>query len=118
VSIEKKQTRCKCGCGLEAKDSIIEFMRVIETIYGSLLHYYSWARCDKQNTISGGKPTSSHKKGLAVDIGCNNSIKRLKLLKIIIMVAESMGLPIRVGMSGSYLHIDIDRDKVECIWVY
>ena len=59
-------------------------------------------------------PTSSHIKGLAVDIKCANSVDRFKLYDIL----REVGFK-RIGVGKTFIHVDIDKDKSpEVFWVY
>lgn len=56
--------------------------------------------------------TSSHCKGLAVDIACNNSAQRLKMVKALLLCGFC-----RIGIYKNFIHVDKDPDKVACIWL-
>ena len=58
--------------------------------------------------------TSSHTKGLAVDIRCNTDRNRWKILRALIDNGFT-----RIGIGKTYIHADIDKDKTpEVIWHY
>lgn len=52
--------------------------------------------------------SSSHCKGLAVDIRCNTSANRYKIVKAALAVGIS-----RIGIGKTFVHLDADRDKVQ-----
>ena len=57
---------------------------------------------------------SSHLKGLAVDIHCNNSKDRFELVDILLDVGFN-----RIGIANTFIHADIDEDKPShLIWTY
>lgn len=59
-------------------------------------------------------PNSSHLKGLAVDIHCNNSKDRFELIDILLDVGFN-----RIGIANTFIHVDIDIDKPShLIWTY
>ena len=59
-------------------------------------------------------PNSSHLKGLAVDIHCNNSKSRFELVDILLDVGFN-----RLGIANTFIHADIDKDKPQnLIWTY
>ena len=59
-------------------------------------------------------PTSSHIKGLAVDISVKDSITRFKVLDALIAVGFT-----RIGIAGTFIHVDLDLDKSQnVIWTY
>lgn len=57
--------------------------------------------------------TSSHTKGLAVDLKCADSVTRWKMLHALLAVGIR-----RIGVAKTFLHVDIDSDKPDCIWLY
>ena len=71
-------------------------------------------RTRAHNKRVGGVNGSSHCKGRAVDIRCKNSKERYK----IIVSALSVGFT-RIGVSGNFIHLDNDKQKVQdVIWTY
>lgn len=58
--------------------------------------------------------TSSHCKGLAVDIRCNSDTNRWKIMKALIDNGFT-----RIGIGKTYIHADIDTQKTQgVIWHY
>lgn len=56
---------------------------------------------------------SSHLKGLAADIACNNST-RYNILESLLKVGFN-----RIGIGSTFIHVDIDLDKPPfTIWTY
>ena len=59
-------------------------------------------------------PTSSHIKGLAVDISVKDSRQRFLILNALIAVGFT-----RIGVAGTFIHVDLDCDKSQkVIWTY
>ena len=59
-------------------------------------------------------PSSSHIKGLAVDIKATYSITRFKIVKALIEVGFT-----RIGIADTFIHVDLDFDKTQnVIWTY
>ena len=59
--------------------------------------------------------TSSHIKGLAVDVSCKNSGNRFTILEYVL----KHGLFHRMGVGSDFIHLDIDNDKDQRVtWVY
>ena len=57
---------------------------------------------------------SSHLKGLAADIACTTSVDRLIIIESLLYVGFR-----RVGISKTFVHVDLDKDKIQdVIWVY
>jgi zinc D-Ala-D-Ala carboxypeptidase len=59
-------------------------------------------------------PTSSHIKGLAVDIKATDSRTRYKVLNSLMHVGFN-----RIGIADTFIHVDDDKDKSQqVIWTY
>ena len=59
-------------------------------------------------------PTSSHIKGLAVDIRTTDSRTRYRVLEALIKVGFN-----RIGIADTFIHVDDDKDKSsKVIWTY
>ncbi len=65
------------------------------------------------NKKVGGSETSSHLKGIAVDISCTDSASREKILYGLI----SAGF-VRIGIAKTFIHVDLDTNKPDAIWLY
>jgi len=71
-------------------------------------------RCEKHNKEAGGKETSSHIKGLAADIKCDDSSYRFLLISALIKAGFK-----RVGIGKNFIHVDLDTDKPQnLMWAY
>jgi len=93
---------------------LIFFVEEIERYTGQKLEVNSGYRCEKHNRKVGGSKTSSHLKGLAVDLEVDNSRLRFK----VVSMAISLGIH-RIGISRNFIHLDIERRKdPEVIWLY
>jgi uncharacterized protein YcbK (DUF882 family) len=64
------------------------------------------------NKAVGGAKTSRHLEGIAVDIHCNESIDRYKILNALFMTGFN-----GIGIGKSFLHADIRNDN-RFVWVY
>ena len=68
----------------------------------------------KEHPLSIKNPSSSHIKGLAVDISTPNSRIRFKVLEALIKVGFK-----RIGVGHNFIHVDDDKDKsTEVMWDY
>jgi zinc D-Ala-D-Ala carboxypeptidase len=72
-------------------------------------------RCVKHNAeLPKSSPTSSHLIGVAVDLRCELSSERF----IILYALLDAGFK-RIGIGGSFIHVDLDLMKPQnLIWVY
>ena len=76
-------------------------------------------RTESHNAKVGGKPKtntskgSSHMYGLAADIGCTDSVTRQKIITALVKVGFT-----RAGIAQSFVHVDLDNDKPNAIWLY
>lgn len=71
-------------------------------------------RSPEHNAKIGGKPNSSHIKGLAVDISVTNSRQRFIVLNALLNVGFT-----RIGIADTFLHVDLDSEKSkDVIWTY
>ena len=59
-------------------------------------------------------PSSSHIKGLAVDIKATDNATRFKIVEALISVGFT-----RIGIGDTFIHVDLDFDKRQnIIWTY
>ena len=59
-------------------------------------------------------PTSSHIKGLAVDIKATDMTTRFKIVEALISVGFT-----RIGIADTFIHVDLDFDKSQDVmWPY
>ena len=67
-----------------------------------------------EHPLSIKNPSSSHIKGLAVDIKATDSVTRFKIVKALIDVGFT-----RIGIADTFIHVDLDLDKTQnVIWTY
>lgn len=112
---KRSEFTCKCGCGetvisdelLQSLDKAREFAKIPFVIS-------SGYRC-KNHPESKKNPTSSHIKGLAVDIKCEGSNTRAIMMDALVFADFE-----RFGLHESFIHVDIDvYDKPSpVIWLY
>ena len=110
----KSEFTCKCGCGETViSDDLLEMLDEARSFAKTPFVINSGYRC-KNHPESIKSPTSSHIKGLAVDIKCTNSKKRA----IIIDALGYVGFK-RFGIADTFIHTDIDEKKSNpAIWLY
>ena len=107
----------KLTCGHNDIGFDANLLKIILTIEGRLncnFNITSGVRCEKCNKDAGGRPTSAHLTGNAVDIECPDDKTRFKI------VYEAINLGInRIGLGKNFVHIDNDKTKTkEVLWLY
>lgn len=109
----KHETSCRCGCGFDIKPELLSLINKIRVTVGSPVNLSSGARCLKHNRKQDSEDTSSHVKGLAVDIKYYNSKQKFILLRSIFECGV-----LRIGDNPrlSFIHIDIDTDKTSPVF--
>lgn len=141
-SVSLSQISCPCGCDGVVNDRLLIVLDKVREKFGKPININSGFRCeshdldvhlgllkkrhdkDEINRVkykelseleSAKDRTSSHIKGLAVDIRCDNSLDRFKLINILLAYLPVM----RIGIAKTFIHIDIDEDKPQNVmWTY
>lgn len=109
--------RCAPPCSIDDMEQ--SFMDVLDELReraGIPLVLNSAYRSRDYELTKGRSGNSSHTHGLAVDIRCATSQNRMKIIR----AALEMGVA-RIGVAGTYVHVDIgDRVglPVDVIWTY
>ena len=107
------------GSGKQMSEEILEMLDLARAKFDKPIKITSGFRTEAYNKdlkARGYKATSksSHLKGLAVDIQCNNSKDRFELVDILLDVGFN-----RIGIANTFIHADIDEDKPShVIWTY
>ncbi len=100
-----------CPCCLrgveEMSEGLLHMLDTARDIAGIPFIINSGFRCSKHNKEVGGSPTSSHLKGLAVDIKADNSRKRYLIVKALIQAGFH-----RMKIGEKHIHTDIDPAKI------
>ena len=113
----KEEFDCQCGCGngdIIISENLVFELECVRVHYGKPMRINSGIRCLSHNRKIGSRDTSSHIKGLAVDIGCRDMGTRLKLVKHLLRDAEFT----RIGFHREFIHVDVDYDKPRGIFLY
>tara|TARA_B100000780_G_C20855429_1_gene340017 strand:- start:299 stop:649 length:351 start_codon:yes stop_codon:yes gene_type:complete len=111
--IEEFDSPDEPGSGENMSKELLAMLEIVRKMYGPVIINSGYRSIDHNKKV-GGKVTSSHLKGLAVDIACNNSIDRFKLTGILRKVGFT-----RIGVGKTFIHADIDKTKTtHVMWVY
>jgi uncharacterized protein YcbK (DUF882 family) len=113
----KEEFDCKCGCGngdVIISENLVNELECVRVHYGKPIKITSGIRCLSHNQAIGSRDTSSHLKGLAADIYCEDMRTRLELVKKLLRDGEFT----RLGMHKDFIHVDVDYDKQKGIFLY
>lgn len=89
---------------------LLQLLRTMQLRAGFRFTFTSAFRSQAYERSRGRKGTSSHCKGLAVDISTIDSHTRFK----VVLAALSVGIP-RIGIGKRFVHLDIDETKAHPI---
>ncbi len=104
----------KPGSGEEFMDKcLLKKLNKCREEAGMPLTINSGYRTVEHNEEINGNSNSSHLRGYAVDIACNDSVSRLKIIKSALRVGFR-----RIGVGETFIHLDTDPVSVDCIWTY
>ncbi len=109
------ELECICGCGLMNmnKDFMIA-LEIARKLADVPFTINSACRCETHNKKVGGKSTSSHLTGYAVDIATSSSKGRFKILQALVNSGFT-----RIGVANNFIHVDDDPSKPhDVVWVY
>tara|TARA_Y100000758_G_scaffold285077_1_gene234954 strand:+ start:258 stop:668 length:411 start_codon:yes stop_codon:yes gene_type:complete len=110
---KKKEFACQCRCGTgEISMELVEKLELARIEYGRSMKINSGIRCRVHNRSIGSKDTSSHIKGLAADVACTSMEERHNLLEIFLKHFK------RVGIHKVFIHVDVDNQKTNGVFVY
>ena len=107
------------GSGKKMHPDILEMLDQARDKYDKPMRITSGYRTKEYNESLSARgykasPNSSHLKGLAADLKCENSTDRFKLYDILREVGFN-----RIGVAKTFIHVDIDKDKSpKVFWVY
>ena len=113
----KEEFDCQCGCGngdIVISENLVFELECVRIHYGKPMRITSGIRCLSHNRKIGSRDTSSHIKGLAADISCKDMGARLELVKHLLRDGEFT----RVGINKDFIHVDVDTDKPDGIFLY
>jgi len=99
-----------------SKGMCADFLQMIDNargIAGIPFKINSGMRTIAHNRSLNSKDTSSHIKGCAADIHCNNSVDRSKIVAALIQAGFR-----RLGIANTFVHVDCDNEKPNAIWLY
>ena len=102
------------GSGENMNQEFLDMLDEARGLADIVFDVNSGYRTKAHNKKVGGKDNSSHLKGLAVDIKCNNSRSRHIIIDALMQVGFS-----RIGIADTFIHVDYDLEKAQnVIWTY
>ena len=117
IHFSEKEFACCPACNLGFSNMDYDLINLLDRARGYAEVAFivtSSIRCQAHNKAVGGSETSSHLKGLAVDIKCVTSYTRYQILTGLRQAGFN-----RLGVGPDFVHCDIDEDKPKnLMWVY
>ena len=102
------------GSGKHMDHDLLVMIDRARALYGKPIVVTSGFRTESHNEKVGGVKSSSHLKGLAIDVACVRSKDRFKMLTALLEVGFN-----RIGVASTFIHIDVDKNKSQnVIWTY
>lgn len=112
--MNREDCKCRCGCGLDINKELFDKILLAEQNSGIKFRVDSGARCIQHNKNEKGSPTSSHLKGIAIDISVASDRERSIVIKAMLRVGIT-----RIGIAKTFIHGDIDNTKsANVMWMY
>ena len=112
--LEEFDSPDELGSGCNMSQEILSMLDAARKIYGKPMRITSGFRTKNHNKKVGGVESSSHLKGLAADIACSESRNRFDMIRALLEVGFK-----RLGVAGTFIHVDIDKNKSQnVIWTY
>lgn len=110
--------KCKCGkCTrgyMDMTEGLTARLDIARSIAGIPFVITSAVRCADRNSVEGGKSTSSHLSGHAVDIKAVGSRERFIIMNALIRSGFK-----RIGIGEDFIHCDDDPGKPSMLlWLY
>lgn len=101
-----------CSSG-DMSSELISRLEYARALCGFAFRINSAYRSFDYEQSKGRTGSSSHCKGVAVDLACYDPSRRYILVQNLLRAGFT-----RLGIGDTYIHADIDQDKPACIWIY
>lgn len=106
--------RCCPPCKLsDMSEDLLDILDYARSLYGRPMIITSAYRSKDYEHLKGRSGSSSHCKGVAVDIACHDSTTRLQML----LALTRAGFR-RIGIGPNFIHVDVDESKAKTCWLY
>lgn len=111
---ESEFARCTPPCkSSDMSEELLDRLEYARALCGHPILLTSAYRSIDYEQEKGRTGSSSHCKGLAVDMSCQGEELRFQLVQSLLRAGFT-----RIGIAKTYIHADIDRSKKPCIWLY
>jgi len=101
------------GSGKNMKKDFLVKLDEARELAGIPFKINSGFRTKAQNLKAKGASKSSHLIGVAADISCRDSVSRQIIVNALITVGFT-----RLGIANSFIHVDLDINKPDAVWLY
>ena len=102
------------NCFDKMNPQLLELLDKARHIAGVPFKITSSFRDEETNEKVGGKKSSAHLSGNAVDISCHNSTERMLIIDALLSAGFT-----RIGIAKVFVHADVDKDLPQkVIWTY
>ncbi len=112
---EKEFKSCSPSCSLQdMKQSTMNRLDTLRELAGIPIVINSAYRSSAHDKSKGRSGTGAHTLGQAVDIRCNTSETRFKVVQAAIAAGFS-----RIGIDKAFVHVDDSSQHAQCVmWLY
>lgn len=97
----------------DLSDELLDRLDVVRSLCGFPLIVNSAYRSFDYEQSKGRTGSSSHCKGIAVDIAVQSGETRLKIVQNALRAGFQ-----RIGIAKTFVHLDLDEGKPSSIWLY
>lgn len=102
------------SCQVSDMDAaFLDKLLLSQKMYGKKYHINSAFRSVAWEKQKGRSGTSSHCKGIAVDIRTNSHLERMYIVAALLLSGFR-----RIGIARSFIHVDDDPKKNPSMWLY
>jgi len=109
---------CKCGCGFDdISPKLVAKLQLARDLFGEPIKVNSGCRCLSHNRKEKSRDTSSHIKGLAADVTCDNP-NDFNLMKLAFCLGRAGFTRTGFNTVLRFIHVDVDSSKPKAIFPY
>jgi uncharacterized protein YcbK (DUF882 family) len=118
ITLSEVACKCRYNCGFNAiPQRLADMFMVARRLFGEPIRITSACRCERHNRDIGSQPTSSHIKGLALDLQPVNNTD-FNRQKLAFCLGKAGFDRIGFNTASRFVHVDIDTEKANAIFSY